>query len=182
MKTKITTQSEHWPITANRYVGFIDIMGFKDLVARSTHDEIYILMLKIEDAKNLNETVKWGNIQERLVKSTMYSDSIILYSKDDSEDSVRAICHTLSALTNDLIVEGIPHKGALAFGEMTLDQERSIFFGQPLIDGFLLQEELAMYGIIIHSSAQKQIEIQKPKYELFLSRNTNCFYLIIAVP
>ncbi|MDR0436880.1 MAG: hypothetical protein LBH22_01110, partial [Bacteroidales bacterium] len=56
-------------------------------------------------------------------------------------------------------VKGIPHKGALAFGKMTLDTERSIFFGQPLIDAYLLQEELHYYGIIIHGSVEEKIGV-----------------------
>jgi hypothetical protein len=33
---------------------------------------------------------------------------------------------------------------------MTLDYEKSIFFGQPLVDAFLLQDELKFYGIVVH--------------------------------
>lgn len=92
------------------------------------------------------------------IRSTLYSDSIILYSRDDSEDSSRAIITTISSLTNDLISSGIPHKGALAFGKMALDNERSSFFGQPIIEAYLLQEELIMYGIVVHSSAEAEID------------------------
>lgn len=65
-------------------------------------------------------------------------------------------------------MSGIPHKGALAFGKMTQDYNKSIFFGQPLIDAYLLQEELMMYGIIIHSSAEFEIEKLQISKELFL--------------
>lgn len=166
-KSEFSNGSE-WQKTTNRYVGFIDIMGFKDLVARSTHEEIYVMMQQIEDAKRNNENIKWRGNEEQKVKSTFYSDSIILYSKDSSESSASVINSTLSALTNDLISSGIPHKGALAFGKMTLDNEKSIFFGQPLIDAYLLQEELIMYGIVVHSSAEAEIEKHESKASYFL--------------
>ncbi len=153
-----TSIGSDWSITTNRYVGFIDIMGFKDMVARSTHEEIYVMMQEIESTKKANENIKWSGNEEPKVMSTFYSDSIILYSKDDSEDSARVIINTISALTNDLISSGIPHKGALAFGNMTLDNKKSIYFGQPLIDAYLLQEELVMYGIVLHSSAEAEID------------------------
>jgi len=167
MAENINKVETPWDITAKRYVGFIDIMGFKDMVSRSTHDEIYEMMKNIEAAKNQNEKIEWGNSKEQLVRSTFYSDSIMLYSKDDSYGSVDAMLYTLSAFTNDLLVLGIPHKGALAFGNMTLDTERSIFFGQPLIDAYLLQEELSLYCIVIHSSAEGEIERQSFKHLLF---------------
>lgn len=160
--------SSEWPVTAKRYVGFIDIMGFKDMVARTTHEEIYVMMQEIESAKRSNENVKWRGNEEPKVRSTFYSDSIILYSKDDSKDSASVINSTISALTDDLICSGIPHKGALGFGKMTLDNEKSIFFGQPLIDAYLLQEELLMYGIVVHSSAEAEIERLGIQEELFL--------------
>jgi hypothetical protein len=156
-----------WEVTTNRYVGFIDIMGFKDLVTRSTHEEIYEMMQQIERAKKLNETINWGNNRKHKIKSTFYSDSIILYSKDDSNDSCYSMLSTLSALTFDLIKFGVPHKGSVAFGKMTLDYEKSIFFGQPLIDSYLLQEELVMYGVVAHASAEAEIKTRKHSHPYF---------------
>ena len=49
-KTKTLSKAD-WEITTDRYVAFIDIMGFKDMVARSTHDEIYQMMKEIDKAK-----------------------------------------------------------------------------------------------------------------------------------
>jgi len=151
-------KEDDWDVKAKRYVGYIDIMGFKDMVARSTHDEIYEMMKKIDKAKNhvIQTTTAMANLN--LVKTTTYSDSIMLYSKDDSYNSLLFISLCISALTHKLLIENIPHKGALAFGEMTLDFKSSIFFGQPLIDAYLLQDELIFYGIILHATAQKEIE------------------------
>ena len=44
---------------------------------------------------------------------------------------------------------------------MSIDLEKSIFFGQPLIDAYLLQEEVYFYGTVIHGSAQERIENNK---------------------
>lgn len=156
-----TIVKKEWNVTTNRYVAFLDIMGFKDLVSRSSHEDIYHMMQSIENAKNINENIKWGKGEDKFIKSTFYSDSIILYSKDDSQDSAHFMNCTLSALTSDLLSSGIPHKGALAFGRMTLDTEKSIYFGQPLIDAYLLQEELNLYSIVLHSSAEYELEQRK---------------------
>jgi hypothetical protein len=150
-----------WPITANRFVAYIDIMGFKDMVARMSHLEIYEIMKKIEFTKSLYAKIDWQKDKINLVKTTNYSDSIMIYSKDESYDAAYSFLATVSAIETDLLQEGIPHKGAVAFGQMTLDWGKSIFFGQSLIDAYQLQEELYFYGIIIHASAEGIIESQK---------------------
>ena len=161
------SEENGWQVTADRYVGFIDIMGFKNLVAHSIHEEIYDMMQEIEHVIKSNENMTWGN-EGKMLKSTFFSDSIVLYSKDGSRASARAIGLALSSLSSDLILRGVPHKGALAFGKMTLDYEKSIFFGQPLIDAYLLQEELLMYGVVVHSSAERELEkLKTENYFLF---------------
>ena len=153
-----------WKITTQRYVAFFDIMGFKDMVARSKHEEIYEMMKQVNELKNISQNTKWGGSEELLVQSTFFSDSIILYSKDDTNESANAIVSTISSITNDLLTYAIPHKGALAFGRMTMDQVNSIYFGQPLIDAYLLQEELSLYCVVVHASAENEFYIKSHPY------------------
>ena len=123
-----------------------------------------------EKPKKSTSTTKWTKTTKRyvcyidwfdkpnLVETTTYSDSIVIYSANDDRNSLDAIICTIAGLTQDLLSEGIPFKGALSAGLMTYDKENSIYFGQPLIDSYLLQEELHYYGIIVHGSAQEKIE------------------------
>lgn len=153
-----------WKVTAERYVGYIDIMGFKDMVMRSSHEEVYEMMKKMEKNKKRQAETDWlgkgdeSKIKPDLIKTTNYSDSIIIYSKDSSYDSLYYFLCVVAGITSDLFLEKIPHKGAFAFGTMTLDTDNSIFFGQPLIDAYLLQEELAFYGVVSHGTADREIE------------------------
>jgi hypothetical protein len=146
-----------WDITANRYVAYLDIMGFKDMVARSTHDQIYSMMKEINNEVKSNTEIRWIKGPIKYVETTTYSDSLIIYSKDDSYESLYSFICAVSATNFTLLSKAIPHKGAVAFGTMTLDNENSIFFGQPLIDAYLLQEELNFYGIVAHATAERSI-------------------------
>lgn len=159
--TDTNTLDTAWGITCKRYVAFIDIMGFKDLVARNNHEDIYTLMKKMHHRRKMAENIQWGQASSKLVTTTTYSDSIIMYSKDDTYNSMYSLICAVSALTNDLLIDGIPHKGAVAFGILTLDHENSIFFGQPLIDAYLLQEEINFYGIIMHGTAEEELNSHK---------------------
>jgi hypothetical protein len=179
---KKTTQkrilsAKKWDITDNRYVAYIDIMGFKDLVARSKHEDIYGMMKKIAISKKINSSVNWGHVNSNLISTTMYSDSIMLYSKDGSYESLYSLICATSSLISDLFMEGIPHKGSLAYGIMTLDSKQSIFFGQPLIDSFLLQEELYFYGIVVHATVEEKINsFKESKKKFVFVKDYSCYF------
>ncbi|ASS48751.1 MAG: hypothetical protein A3D31_06605 [Candidatus Fluviicola riflensis] len=160
---------DKWPITTERFVAFIDIMGFKDMVMKMPHSAIYKMMLAIDSSKTISEEIAIDKKNNQLVKSTTYSDSIMLYSKNKTVGCFEALIAAVSGLTYDLFIEGIPHKGAMAYGKMTLDSERSIFFGQPLIDAYLLQEELHFYGVIIHGTVEQVMHRQLNQQE-FIKR------------
>jgi hypothetical protein len=146
-----------WKPTDQRYVCFIDIMGFKNMVATTKHADIYNKMKKVADFQEFNSNIAWTGNPD-LVKTTTFSDSIIIYSHDDSSDSLESIVWTVSGLMHDLLSEGIPFKGAMSHGTMTCDTKNSIFFGQPLIDSYILQEELYFYGIVVHGSTEKEMK------------------------
>lgn len=158
MEEKKIETKDDWRITTNRYVTFIDIMGFKDMVFNSPHEEIYRMMKKMDDRKKFSEDILWGKTNSKLVRTTTYSDSIMIYSKDSTYNSLYSIICTTSSLIADLFFEKIPFKGSMAFGKMTLDAKNSIFFGKPLIDAYLLQEEMNFYGIICHANIEEKID------------------------
>lgn len=147
------TKTNDWIVTTDRCVGFLDIMGFKDLVARNSHLDVLDIMTKV------SETIKKHIKKEGLIKSYIatFSDSIVVFSQDHEQKSINSFILTMAYLQRDLIKEGIPFKGAAAFGEVTCDIENSIFFGQAVIDAYLLQEEVGYYGVVIHGSLEGRL-------------------------
>ena len=158
-KLEQTTETEapdKWEITANRFVAFIDIMGFKDLVARNSHEEIYSKLEYLNEKKritveNLHKLVN----NEAFV--TMFSDSICFFSRNDSPKSLKYIL-TSTSLFFAQSISSLPMKGAIALGKISVDKNRQIFFGQPIIDAYLLQEEVNYYGVVFHNTVDKYIK------------------------
>jgi|GEM_PF-6524711 len=74
-------KNNDWITTTERYVGYIDIMGFKDMVARNSHEQIYEMMKKLDTKIKFNESMAWGGRDESLIRTTTYSDSIMIYRK-----------------------------------------------------------------------------------------------------
>ena len=52
----------------------------------------------------------------------------------------------------------IPIKGVIAQGIFSYDKENELYFGKPLVDAYLLHEELKYYGIVVHNTAEKTIK------------------------
>lgn len=153
----VEKHSVKWRVSTNRYVGFIDIMGFKDLVVRKDHNELYEMMQKVSKAISSIQTIFKGlgsTDEEESIAMMMYSDSIMVYSRTDDWYSRSNLIAAMANLSSTLFENKIPFKGAVAFGQMTLDFENSIFFGQPLIDAYLMQQDLYFYGVVIHASAE----------------------------
>ena len=92
-----------------------------------------------------------------LVYISQFSDSILIISKDDSYASFGVLVIIMRHVIYMLIIQGIAVKGACAHGRITVDKEKSIFFGQPIIDAYLLEEDVHYYGIVCHNSFEKQV-------------------------
>lgn len=141
--------------TAERFVAFLDIMGFKERVARTGHDDLLSqLTAFIRDISLYIEQYKDSELQ-----LAQFSDSIILFSKDDSTESLTVLAEAASVIMRTAVRQErpIPLKGAIAKGCITCDFSKQLFFGQALIDAFLLEENINYYGVLVHHSAESTV-------------------------
>ena len=88
-----------------------------------------------------------------------FSDSIVLFSQNDSKEDLLVICDVAAKIIKTAIHRNrpIPLKGALAEGIITCDMSKQLFFGQALIDAYLLEENVQYYGIVVHHTAEQSI-------------------------
>jgi hypothetical protein len=158
MNTTISNKDfENWTSTNERFIAFVDIMGFKDLVAKKGHEEIKLMLTElilftnsvVDTMRVVNHVYYEKEIKEVRVRSLTFSDSIIFVTEDKSPEDFFLLSLTLSVFQGTSLERGIPIKGAISCGKLTADFNLSLFFGQPLIDAYLLQEELFYYGIIV---------------------------------
>ena len=154
--------NQDWNKTANRFVAFFDIMGFKDLVQRNSHDDI---LIKLKTLKNVlkelegmdsesKEALKKLKTEKLQTRSITFSDSIIIFSKGDTVADFNKIVLDSYLLLHKAIERGIGIKGALSYGRITVDFENSLFFGQPIIDAYLLHDELLLYAVILDNNIE----------------------------
>ena len=139
--------------TANRFVAFLDIMGFKERVRRTTHNK---LLTQLTDF-NKAITSYIGKYQNTEIQLAQFSDSIVLFSNDTTQKSLKTIAEVTRGIMQTAIKQQIPLKGAIAQGQITCDIPKQLFFGQALIDAYLLEENIHYYGILIHHSAENYV-------------------------
>jgi hypothetical protein len=168
----MTEELKGWEDTCERFVAFLDIMGFKDRLQRDGHEKVKemfeSLRPTIEDIKRSKKVIYAKQVKltnansaiddlSSLIYPVTFSDSIILFSKDKSDDSAIEIIVNAALIMSEALKNEIPMKGAIAFGEMTVDKTNLLYFGTPLIDAYELHKELQIYGVILHHTAQKQL-------------------------
>lgn len=143
-------------VTNNRFIVFLDIMGFKDRVARNEHDDIFNELEIFQG--NINKCISLYSKED--IQSALFSDSILLYSQNDTTNSLHALADITSHIMMYAIQQEkpIPLKGAIAAGCMTCNQTKQLYFGQALIDAYLLEENIKYYGVLVHHSAEKYLK------------------------
>lgn len=158
-------QPVKWNETCERYVAFIDIMGFKDMTYRRTHESILgtlqsvidALKPMVHDAQQKLAGVRPGNFPEAIIRPVTFSDSILLVTNEDSLQSADFIVQSSRYVVSRALSLGIAVKGAIAHGKQTADFEQSLHFGRPLIDAYELQQDSILYAIVLHHSTEIRI-------------------------
>jgi hypothetical protein len=159
---------ERETITSKRFIAFFDIMGFKEMVMRENHDKILNMMKELKKFISSIESCysgipgKGGKIKtkfiEERVQTVLFSDSILIFTDSGTKEMAESLIYHCNLFIQYCAKSKIPIKGALSFGKFTSDFNQSIFLGQPLIDAFLLQEELQMYGAILDFNIERKLK------------------------
>lgn len=148
----------NWQKTNHRFVAFFDIMGFKELVERNSHEfvvgKLQILKETLSYLETMNNDEKLKSYNTEETKSITFSDSIVIFSRSGTTADANKIILDSYWVLKRAIENGIAIKGAISFGEITVDFENSLFFGRPIIDAFLLHEQLMQYSVILDHSCE----------------------------
>jgi len=166
-------------ITRKRFVGYLDIMGFKNIICRTVHKDLLEKMCRFESIiNNLNYIQNKDEIKNRYpnvsIKSVLFSDSITLISSDDSANSADLITMASIYLVKECLNVGLPINGAISLGEFSADFEKSILVGKPLVDSYLLQSSLLLYGIVLDHNVERFLRQRSHSFPYREVRNKEC--------
>ena len=155
-KKKKNTAPEVYPPNDDRFVLFLDIMGFKERVNRVKINDLQKqLMLFITKIKDIKPQLYGGSKVD--IQMAQFSDSIVLVTKNTETKHLDRICRAAAKIMQTGMETGFALRGAIAKGKMVFDERNQLFFGKALVDAYLLEEELGYYGIVFHESMEEII-------------------------
>lgn len=154
----------NWDNSDDRLVFYGDIMGFKNLIATTNHDQMNEIMKKFWDDVDTKASPLIG----KDLRMMRFSDSVILVTSGSTNKDLNKLTKTVTRLMQLSLRMELPIKGAIAKGNLTLDENRQLVFGQALVDAYLLEEELLYYGVAVHHSIENLVtnNIEKQPYHL----------------
>jgi hypothetical protein len=160
-------ENSTWEVGINRFVAYLDFLGFKEYVSRESPDKVYNMMSKLSDnieKIEKSESLNLGKYKGKKPYITTFSDSVFIFSFDDTLISFEIILNYISLLMYGIMNECVlPMKGAIAHGTVHVDKDKHIYCGRPLTDAYLLQEDVHYCGIVFHNSVDIYLEKQQAK-------------------
>ncbi|MDO8273592.1 MAG: hypothetical protein Q7U82_16985 [Gammaproteobacteria bacterium] len=150
MESKTSDQIRY----TKRWFCYFDLLGFRSLVERNDIDQVMPLYQKalVHLEKSPDEMRKLG------VYISWFSDTFIIFSRGGKAEDFANIEHVGRVFFQHLILNEIPVRGALTFGDLYSQQERNIFIGPALIDAYCYGEGQDWLGFVLTPSAIEQME------------------------
>lgn len=149
-------------------IAVCDILGFSNLV------ETVDLGSVVQNAigwfrKALHHSVQKGIFphevptlrdlnSHQLVGVAWFSDTILLYTKEDSDEAVRELLSIVAWLLFETMIQGITRvRAGIAYGDVFLDPENSLYVGMPIVEAYRLEQAQQWSGAALCPSAEQRI-------------------------
>ncbi|MBW8036232.1 MAG: hypothetical protein FVQ79_11525 [Planctomycetes bacterium] len=140
-----------------RYVAFIDILGFKELVKRAEKDATLLGRLtsileeqemysKIEKHFDATSKVDSSDYYRNMFRISTFSDNIVMSAKTDL-NGLGLITILSAQICNRLLHQGVFTRGAISKGKLI--HTNTIVLGNGLINAYNLEKSAAIYPRIL---------------------------------
>jgi hypothetical protein len=132
---------------SERYVAFIDILGFREIVKRSEADpRLYEALVKTLSEIHAREPL--GGEETVDFQFQTFSDSIVI-SAASSKIGLAYLLNSIHSLTLGLMQESLLIRGGIAKGK--LYHEKGVMFGPAFIQAYEIEQTIANYPRVILS-------------------------------
>lgn len=140
-----------------RYVAFIDILGFSDLVNRTEKDASLLeRIVSILEEQNEHSSIAEhfdaanridsSDSYHNMFRASTFSDSIVISTKNNP-DALQIIVMRIAQTCNKLLHQGVFTRGAISKGKLI--HTNTIVLGNGLISAYNLEKSAAVYPRIL---------------------------------
>lgn len=145
-----------------KFVAFIDVLGFSELVNNTKIDEINLYLR--------NAYFEAISIDKQL-KVFMISDSIIIVSNNTFEE-FKKLLQAIQKIQNVLLKNKILIRGGISCGEVHVDHPNNIIIGKGFIAAFDLEKEAKYPRVIIDPLIIKKFSDNKKDFLSKINSNS----------
>lgn len=142
-----------WEEDSNRLILYADFMGFTSRVISNSHETIKNELKEFRT----KWTARMTPFKDYL-RFVQFSDSILIVANGTDFKMFNLLTKAAICLVHTSMSMKIPIKGVIAQGVFSYDRDNELYFGKPLVDAYLLHEQLKYYGIVVHHTAEKTIK------------------------
>lgn len=137
-----------------KFIAYLDVMGFKELVFSGSVKNLDSYFSKITDEL---DSIKNENPK---IQSLLISDSIILIAPEGLR-SLKQLISTIRRIQSALIWRKILLRGAISHGEVYYNEEKNVIVGKGYIKAYLLEQEAKFPRVILDPSIIKKVSDDK---------------------
>lgn len=143
-----------------RYVAHLDILGMSDLVSRNLDEAWGMLsdLVAVRDHVNtlaleFTDTGDTVTIRDA-IKIVTFSDTIILFTKTNSQSELRAMIVLVAEMFHKAIVSCVPVRVGISLGKFYFNDLKSMYAGPALIEAYRVGERSQWLGISLADSVK----------------------------
>lgn len=165
-----------------RFIAYLDILGFKDLVEKNSANrlvEIYKSVLENDLQKILKILFEIGNqFDDAKIEIKVISDSIIFWSDSDSFNGFATVVELANFLMYAFVRKGLPIRGAIVYDDVEtlkinikheyFSLSSDIILGKGLVKAFQIEGQQNLVCCIIDESCIKRSnELTKAQLRIY---------------
>ncbi|MES2739120.1 MAG: hypothetical protein V4672_22600 [Verrucomicrobiota bacterium] len=147
--------------TPQRYLAHLDILGMRTLT-KQNHHAAWNMLSALETAllQSTPVTIKSDKFDDPihipdLIKSVMFSDTIIIYTESNTPRDFYAIFTAALNLFSKALYYRVPIRVGISKGIFHADKVRSMYAGPALIEAYDIGEASQWLGIVLSPSVAK---------------------------
>lgn len=146
------------------FLAVCDILGFSDHVEKNPLDAVVNNSLAWF-RRSLNHSMHKSGFPSEVpatadlnrhahVGVAWFSDTLLFYTKHDSDEAIRELLNTVAWLMFETMVSGHTRvRAGIAYGEAYIDAENSLFVGKPIVEAYQLEQQQQWAGGALTQSA-----------------------------
>lgn len=143
-----------------RFVAHIDVLGMSSIVDRDA-DLAWQLLSDLVTVRDTTSSYALEFIDTKeliaipdVVRSVTFSDTILLFSKDNSDANLRCLIVLVAEIFHKALCRCVPIRAGISFGTFYFNITRSMYAGPALIDAYRVGESSQWLGVTLSQSVQ----------------------------